>query len=247
MGSPSPAQPLAGITVLEIGHYTTVPLSTRHMGALGAEVIKVEPPEGEATRGWVPVQDGQGYFFTYMNSDKRSVVVDLRTDEGAEHLEALIRRSDVVIENLKPGALARRGFSVERIGQINPRAIYCSVSGFGAHSLYAGRPAYDSVIQAMSGIMDVVVSNEVPVKTGISIADLLGAETALLGVLAALERRDREGTVLHIDLSMQDIAAWLSQQAWNGAGGRTDERCLVLCPDAFVMVECAPDRLHSVP
>src|SRR5690606_32171368 len=181
--------------------------STRHMGALGAEVIKIEPPEGEATRGWLPAHDGQGYFFTYMNSDKRSIVLDLRREADAAHLRELITGADVLMENLKPGALARRGFPAQEIAAINPRLVYCAVSGFGHDSLYAGRPAYDSVIQAMSGVMDIVRSAGVPVKTGISIADLLGAEAALLGVLAALEHREVTGEGQFVDISMQDISA----------------------------------------
>lgn len=226
--------PLAGIRVLEIGHYTTVPLSTRHMGALGADVIKIEPPGGESTRAWEPTRRGQGLFFTYMNSDKRSLVLDLGKDEDAHTLKSLITGSDVLIENLKPGALARRGFSPAEVANLNPRLIYCGVSGFGLESLYAGRPAYDSVIQAMSGLMDVVRTNGQPVKTGISVADLLGAEVALLAVLAALEHRDLTGEGQHIDLSMQDSSAWMTQMAWNGEG--TDiALTLVECSDGYAV------------
>lgn len=238
----NPAQPLSGIRVVEIGHYTTVPLSTRHMGALGAEVIKVEPPEGEATRGWLPAHDGQGYFFTYMNSDKRSICLDLRQEADAAHLRELIAGADVLMENLKPGALARRGFSAQEIASINPRLVYCAVSGFGHDSLYAGRPAYDSVIQAMSGVMDIVRSAGVPVKTGISIADLLGAEAALLGVLAALEHRDRTGEGQFVDISMQDMSAWMTQLAWNG--GVLPALAIVRCSDGYQLAECEAGWLH---
>lgn len=242
-GASDPAQPLAGIRVIEIGHYTTIPLSTRHMGALGAEVIKVEPPEGEATRGWLPAHEGQGYFFTYMNSDKRSIVLDLRQEADAAHLRELIADADVLMENLKPGALARRGFSAEDIADINPRLVYCAVSGFGHDSLYAGRPAYDSVIQAMSGVMDIVRSGGVPVKTGISIADLLGAEAALLGVLAALEHRDRTGEGQFVDISMQDISAWMTQLAWNGAP--MPGLAVIRCSDGFLLAECDAAALRE--
>jgi crotonobetainyl-CoA:carnitine CoA-transferase CaiB-like acyl-CoA transferase len=239
------AQALTGIRIVEIGHYTTVPLSTRMLASLGAEVIKIEPPEGEATRPWPPTQAGQGYFFTYMNSDKRSIMLDLRKDADTAVLRDLIKTADVLIENLKPGALTKRGFSAAEVAALNPRTVLCSVSGFGANSLYAGRPAYDSVIQAMSGLMDRVQVDGVPMKTGISTADLLGAEMAVLAVLAALAHRDRTGRGQYIDLSMQDIAAWLTEPAWNDT---TDLPALAIaaCRNGFVLAECDAHRLDAV-
>ncbi|TCT04367.1 CaiB/BaiF CoA-transferase family protein [Aquabacter spiritensis] len=230
-----PEAPLAGVRVVEIGHYTTAPLATKHLAALGAEVIKIEPPEGEATRAWPPTQDGQGYFFTYMNSDKKSVTLDLGTPAGAASLRALLATADILVENLKPGALAKRGFSPEAVHALNPRLVYCSVSGFGARGLYPGRPAFDTVIQAMSGLMDVVRADGVPMKTGISTSDLLGAQISLLAMLAALEHRDATGQGQWIDLSMQDITAWLTQWAWNGARFGADWR-LEACADGYVML-----------
>ena len=234
---PMPRAALDGLRIVEIGHYTTVPLSTRLLASLGAEVIKVEPPEGEATRDWPPAQRGQGYFFTFMNSDKRSLMLDLCRDADAEILRDLLKTADILIENLKPGALARRGFSAQALASLNPRLIYCSVCGFGAHSLYAGRPAYDTVIQAMSGLMDIVRSDDVPVKTGISSADLMGAEMAILALLAALSYRDRTGKGQYIDLSMQDIAAWMTQTAWNGVDPAGTFSHLIACGDGYVLVE----------
>jgi crotonobetainyl-CoA:carnitine CoA-transferase CaiB-like acyl-CoA transferase len=233
--SGGPDSPLSGTRIVEIGHYTTVPLCTRILASLGAEVIKVEPPEGEATRDWPPTQRGQGYFFTYTNSDKKSLVLDLRRDVDAADLRALVRGADVLIENLKPGALARRGFSAAELAMLNPALIYCSISGFGVESLYAGRPAYDSVVQAMSGIMDVVRSEGVPVKTGISSADLLGAEMGVLAVLAALAYRDRTGAGQVIDLSMQDIAAWLTQTVWDAAVPASPPVRAMACRDGYVV------------
>jgi crotonobetainyl-CoA:carnitine CoA-transferase CaiB-like acyl-CoA transferase len=239
------APALAGIRIVEIGHYTTVPLSTRMLASLGAEVIKIEPPEGEATRPWPPTQVGQGYFFTYMNSDKRSIMLDLRKDADTAILRDLIKAADVLIENLKPGALAKRGFSAAEVAALNPRTVFCSVSGFGADSLYAGRPAYDSVIQAMSGLMDVVQADGVPMKTGISTADLLGAEMAVLAVLAALAHRDRTGRGQYVDLSMQDIAAWLTEPAWNGTKDLS-ALSIAACRDGFVLAQCDADRLAAI-
>jgi crotonobetainyl-CoA:carnitine CoA-transferase CaiB-like acyl-CoA transferase len=241
----TPRSALEGLRIIEIGHYTTVPLSTRLLASLGAEVIKVEPPEGEATRDWPPAQRGQGYFFTYLNSDKRSLMLDLRRDADVDILRDLLKTADILVENLKPGALARRGLSPESLSALNPRLIYCGVSGFGADSIYAGRPAYDTVIQAMSGMMDVVRYGDLPLKTGISSADLMGAEMAIVALLAALSYRERTGKGQSIDLSMQDIAAWMTQTAWNGDKKTQPSSCLVQCSDGFVLAETSEKDLLS--
>jgi crotonobetainyl-CoA:carnitine CoA-transferase CaiB-like acyl-CoA transferase len=231
------AAALLGLRIVEVGHYTTVPLAARMLASLGAEVIKIEPPEGEATRDWPPSQEGQGYFFTYMNSDKLSVTLDIRKTEDADSLWQILKSADVLIENLKPGALARRGFSPAQLAEINPKLIYCSVSGFGVHSLYTGRPAYDTVIQAMSGVMASIRDGEVPVKTGISSADLLGAEFAVVAVLAAVAYRERSGRGQAIDLSMQDIGAWMTQTLWNGSTAGEEAVRIIGCSDCGLLVE----------
>jgi crotonobetainyl-CoA:carnitine CoA-transferase CaiB-like acyl-CoA transferase len=228
--------PLEGLRVLEIGHYTTAPLAARHLANLGADVIKIEPREGEAVRGWPPAKNGTGYFFAFTNADKRSLVLDLETPEGAAVLEDLIARSDILIENLKPGALAKRGFSTEDIARINPRLIYCAVSGFGTDTIYSGRPAYDTVIQAMSGFMDLTRAGDVPVKSGISSADLMGAEMAVVAILAAVEARDQTGLGQAIELSMQDVGCWLTMPLWNGDES-APRPTAVRAADGFVVVE----------
>ncbi len=232
----SDVQPLEGLRVIEIGHYTTAPLGARHLANLGADVIKIEPPEGEAVRNWPPAQNGTGYFFALTNADKRTLVLDLATQEGVEILKQLIARSDVLIENLKPGALAKRGFSIEAMARLNPRLVYCAVSGFGADTIYSGRPAYDTVIQAMSGFMDLTRAGDVPVKSGISSADLMGAEMAVVAILGALEARDRTGLGQAIDLSMQDVGSWLTMPLWNADESALHPRVL-RASDGFVMVE----------
>ena len=210
-------RPLDGIRVIEIGHYTTVPIAARTLASLGAEVIKVEPAEGEAVRRWPPMRNGQGIFFTFQNSDKKSVCLDLETQEGRALLARLIASADILVENLRPGALARRGFSPAELERINPRLVYCSISGFGADSLYPGRAAFDTVIQAMSGLMDVTHVEGMPLKTGPSMADILGAACGFAAMVAALEHRDACGRGQYVDLSMQDIAAWATQTLWNDA------------------------------
>lgn len=211
---------LSGLRVVEIGHYTTAPVSARVLGSLGADVIKVEPPTGEAARGWAPNLRGQSLFYTLSNSDKQAICLDLNNGVDRGRLEKLLASADVLIENLKPQALARKGFDAAALERINPDLVSCAISGFGADSLYPGRPAFDTVIQAMSGLMDQVRCGDIPVKTSISVADVMGAGMASIAVLAALEWRDRGGTGQAIDLSMQDILAWATAVAWNGGADR---------------------------
>ncbi|MBC5762932.1 CaiB/BaiF CoA-transferase family protein [Ramlibacter albus] len=215
-GAPS-ALPLAGLRVIEIGQLTTAPLAARHLASFGAEVIKVEPPGGESARFWAPLRGGTSHFFMVTNGEKRSVTLDLRAPQGLAALKALVRDADVLVENLKPGALAAMGLDADALNVLNPRLVYCAISGFGQRSAYPGRPAVDTVVQAMCGIMDATRCGGVPVKTGISIADIAGGQTGLVAILAALARRDRTGRGAVIDIAMQDIGVWMAQSAWNGA------------------------------
>lgn len=234
--SGAPAAPLSDIRVLEIGQYTTAPLAARHLATLGADVLKIEPPQGESSRFWPPHKNGQGYFFTLSNSDKQSVMIDLGTDSGCRDFEALIREADVFVENTKPGSLERRGFGPRDLAKINPRLIYCAISGFGYSSAYPQRPAFDTVIQAMSGVMDLTQSGSVPVKAGISIADIIGGQFALLAILLALKHRDATGKGAFIDLAMQEACAWSTQFAWND-GAPAREHVVIQCQDGFVAAE----------
>ena len=243
--TPSPscgAPPLAGVRVLELGHFTTAPLAGRYLANLGAEVIKVEPPGGEAMRPWQPQRHGLGAFFIANNTGKRSVILDLKSSAGLRATESLVRSADVLIENLKPGALQRLGLSFERMQALNPGIVYCAVSGFGVDSVYPGRPAYDMVIQAMSGAMDRTRAGEQPVKTGMSGADVMGANFAVGAVVAALLHRARTGEGQLIDVAMQDVAAWGIQLAWNGAVPVRHRSAVRACADGHVVVAPpAPD------
>lgn len=213
----TPAQALQSLRVIEIGQLTTAPLAARHLASLGADVIKVEPPEGESARAWAPMRNGVSHFFVASNGEKRSVALNMQDASDSAYLTELIKDADVLVENMKPGALDRLGFGYEQLRAINPRLIYCAISGFGIDSVYPGRAAVDTVIQAMSGMMDATRSDNTPVKTGISAADITGGQTGLLLILAALTWRERTGQGAAIDVSMQDVGAWMTQQLWNGA------------------------------
>jgi crotonobetainyl-CoA:carnitine CoA-transferase CaiB-like acyl-CoA transferase len=231
-GGPRPA--LHGLRVLEMGNYTTAPLAARQLGALGADVVKLEPRNGELSRASPPHREGQSYFCTLSNSDKRSVVIDLSSEADRALFRQMLSRSDVFVENMKPGALARFGFGVADIAQRHPALVYCSVSGFGTDTPLAGRPAMDATIQGMAGVMDLTRNDDVPYKVGVSICDILGGEFALLAVLAGLEFRARTGKGTFIDLSMQELSAWLTQLHWNGTKHDVPA-VLVACRDGHVL------------
>ena len=241
----NPALPLAGLRVLEIGQYTTAPLVGRQLGALGAEVFKIEPPGGEGSRGWPPTQGNQGYFFAFSNSDKKSLEMDLRNADHRESFIALLKTADVLVENLKPGALARLGFGPSELTAINPRLIYCGISGFGASSSYPGRPAFDTVVQAMSGFMDLTRANGIPMKAGISAADIVGGGFGLLAILAALELRDQTGRGQMLDISMQDAAVSATASLWHGKP-RAEQIFFVRCVDGYACVETVEPLVDTV-
>ncbi|GAB3093020.1 hypothetical protein GCM10027287_39810 [Bordetella muralis] len=200
--------PLAGLRVIEIGQYTTAPLAAKHLAALGAEVLKVEPLEGEASRAWTPAIDGTSFFFALNNTDKTPIALNLKDVADRDHFAALVAEADVLIENLRPGALAKLGFGREALSRLNGRLVYCSISGFGIRSAYPARPAFDTVIQAMGGIMDRTrtIENDFPVKTGVSASDILGGQVALFAVILALVQRQDRGQF--VEVAMQDVAAW---------------------------------------
>jgi len=235
----TPSPPLAGVRVIEIGQFTTAPLAGKALASLGAEVIKIEPPGGDAARQWSPHRHGLSYFFVLSNSDKRSIELDLASEDGRRDFCNLIGTSDVLLENMKAGSLARLGFPPEELATLNPDLIYCPISGFGHEGVYAGRPAFDTVVQAMSGLMDMTHVDGIPIKCGPSICDVSGGQVALVACLAALLWRQRTGSATTFDLSMQDIGAYLTQTGWNGdvkPFGQT-----LRCSDGYVYVETLDD------
>ena len=228
------ALPFAGLRVIELGQFTTAPLVARHLGALGAEVIKVESPSGDASRPWNPQRDGQSFFFTLSNSDKRSVCLDLRKAADLAQFRSLVAAADVFVENLKPGSLARLGLAPADLAALNPRLVYCAISGFGADSAYPGRPAFDTVCQAMSGMMDLIRYAGEPQKAGISLADVLAGLFGLIGTNAALFARDATGAGAQLDIAMQDAAAWMTQ--WRPAAGAAGATTRMLrCSDGYAV------------
>jgi crotonobetainyl-CoA:carnitine CoA-transferase CaiB-like acyl-CoA transferase len=189
------------------------PFGMRFLGDLGAEVIKVEVPgTGDMTRKFAgPSVKGESGYFLAINRNKKSVTLNLRSEKAKEILKALVKKSDVVCENFRPGTTKKMGLDYEVLKGINPRIIYCAVSGFGQTGPYRDRPAFDYIIQAVGGVMSVVGEpGRPPVHTGFPIADLDGGVFAALGILAALYGREKTGVGQFIDLSMLDmiISLW---------------------------------------
>jgi crotonobetainyl-CoA:carnitine CoA-transferase CaiB-like acyl-CoA transferase len=229
---------LQGVRVVEIGMNTVAPLAGRQLGALGADVIKVEPPTGDTNRHNAPLRgDGISYGFMMSNTDKRGVVLDLQQEEDRERLFDLLATADAVIENLKPGSLDRLGVGADAVLKRLPHLAYCSVNGFGFDTVYPNRPALDTVVQAMSGAMDANEAGGMPTKAGLSISDQIGGQLGLVAILAALFQRARGDATGHIDLAMQDGSVWSTAMRWNGAPQPRERFAVVAAADGYVIVE----------
>ena len=197
---------LDGIRVLDLSRVMSGPFCTAMLADLGAEVIKVEMPEvGDDSRHFGPYRDGESAYFMLLNRGKKSVTLNLKSDRGREILEALVGSSDVVIENFRPGVADRLGIGYAALEPLNPGLVYASISGFGQDGPLAGRPAYDLVVQAMSGLMDVTGQRDgPPTAIGESMADVCAGMFAAWGISTALFARERTGKGRHLDIAMLD-------------------------------------------
>ena len=206
------APPLAGIRVVEIGNYMAGPYCGMQLADLGADVVKVEHPKaGDLARLLEPLASGESGNFARLNRDKRSLAIDLKRDEGREVFKRLAARSDVVVENLRPGTMDDLGLSPAALVQANPRLVYVAVTGWGLDGPYADRPALDIIVQGQSGLMSITgEENGAPVKVGVSIADLTAALYATIATLAALRARERDGRGQLVDISMFESAVSLA-------------------------------------
>lgn len=218
-------KPLAGLRVLELARILAGPWIGQTLADLGADVVKVERPgTGDDTRTWGPpfvaAQDGgdlSAAYFHACNRGKRSIAVDFETAEGQEIVKRLARHADVLIENFKVGGLKKYGLDYESLKAINPKLIYCSVTGFGQNGPYAERAGYDFMIQAMGGIMDLTGAPDgEPQKIGVAFADIFTGVYGVIGIQAALRQRDLTGDGAHIDMALLDTqVSVLANQAMN--------------------------------
>ncbi|KHK89461.1 CaiB/BaiF CoA transferase family protein [Novosphingobium malaysiense] len=198
--------PLAGVRVLDFTRVLAGPAASLALADLGAEVFKIEPPgTGDETRTFPPMRDGESHYYLAINRGKRSIVVDLKSEEGIALVKDLAAKCDVLVENYRPGVMDRLGLGYETMKAINPRLIYCSISGYGQTGPLKDRPSFDIVLQAMSGALSMNGEPDgLPMKLGIPLGDLVGGINGPIGILSALYERERTGVGRHIDVSLMD-------------------------------------------
>ncbi len=223
----SPAMPLSGVRVLDLSRILAGPWAAQTLADLGAEVIKVEHPAGDDTRGWGPPfmadpssdERGDAAYFFAANRGKKSITIDFTKPEGAALVRGIAEKSDVLLENFKVGGLKKYGLDYAAMAALNPRLVYCSITGFGQTGPDATRPGYDFLIQAMGGLMSITGERDGrpgggPQKVGVAITDVMTGLYATIGIMGALRSRDSSGRGQHLDLALMDVQiAALANQA----------------------------------
>lgn len=219
------ALPLHGLKVVAIEQAVAAPFCTARLADAGAEVVKIERPEGDFARGYDKAARGQSSYFVWLNRGKSSCVLDLASAEGKAELEKLIAGSDVVVQNLRLGAMERLGFGPERLARDYPRLITCSISGYGESGPMANRKAYDLLIQAESGLCSITGGPAEPSRVGVSIVDIATGATAYSAILEALIRRSVSGKGAIVSVSMFDVMAeWLTVPLLHHEAGDSPKR-----------------------
>ncbi len=218
-------RPLEGIKVVALEQAVAAPFASARLADAGARVVKVERPEGDFARGYDDVASGQSSYFLWLNRGKETLTLDLASPAGRATLDAELVDADVLLQNLKPGALAKLGFAIEHLRAAYPRLITCSISGFGEEGPLANRKAYDLLIQAESGLCSITGGPSEPARVGISIVDIATGATAHAAILEALIRRGITGQGAEISVSMFDVLAeWLTVPLLNHEGGKSPKR-----------------------
>lgn len=217
--------PLEGLTVIAVEQAVAAPFCSSRLADAGAHVIKVERPEGDFARGYDAAAKGQSSYFVWLNRGKDSKVIDLAQSEGRHELEKLIASADVLIQNLKPGAMDKLGFALKRLRADYPKLICCTISGYGDDGPYAQRKAYDLLIQAECGLASITGGPDGPSRVGLSIVDVATGATAHAAILEALIGRGISGNGADIRISMFDVMAdWLAAPLLNSEAGNPPQR-----------------------
>ncbi len=221
--------PLAGVRVLDLTRVLAGPFCAMLLGDMGAEVVKIEEPgKGDDTRSWPPFVGGEATYFMSVNRSKKSVTLNLKAPEGRRIMATLVRKSDVLLENFRPGTMVKLGLGYGALAKLNPKLVYCSISGFGESGPEAHRAGYDLIVQGESGLMDITgFADGPPVKVGTSIADLVAGMSAAHGVTLALLARAKTRRGQKVEIAMLDaLAALLTYQAgiYFGTGQRPTRR-----------------------
>src|SRR5204862_5565833 len=257
---PGADQPLKGLRVLDLTRVLAGPYCAMLLGDMGAEVIKIEEPgKGDDTRGWPPFAGGESTYFMSVNRNKKSVTLNLKASEGRDLLKRLAKKSDVLLENFRTGTMEKLGLGYATLSKLNPKLIYCAMSGFGESGPESHRGGYDLIVQAESGVMDLTgFADGPPVKVGNSIADLVAGMSAAHGVVLALLARTRTRRGQKVEIAMLDVmAALLTYQAgiYFGTGARPARRGnahpsivpyeVFRAADAFVVLGVANNSLWN--
>ena len=221
--------PLEGIKVLELSRTLAGPFCSMQLADMGAEVLKVEQPGlGDETRSYIPPEiNGESTYFMSLNKNKKAITLNLKTEEGQRIVKKLVAESDVLIENFRNGTMEKFGLGYDVLKEINPRLVYCAVSGFGRTGPMKDEPAYDLLMQGFGGLMSVTgVPGQAPVKVGFSIVDLATGLYASLGVVLALLSREKTGKGQYVESSLLDTVVSLSNYLGQGvlANGKAPGR-----------------------
>lgn len=224
--------PLKGVRVLDLSRVLAGPFCSMNLSDLGADVIKVEMPKrGDDTRAYPPFINGVSSYYLSLNRGKKSITLDLKTEEGVKIVHELASKCDIVLENFRPGVTSRLNVDYETLKKINPKIIYCSISSFGQTGPYAQWPGYDLIIQGMSGLMGITgEKGGGPMRIGVAIEDINAGLYAVISILAALRVRDNLGVGQYIDLSMMDAGvSWMTYVAGNyfATGNVPDRKSVV--------------------
>ncbi len=222
----SGAGPLEGLLVVALEQAVAAPFATRQLADLGARVIKIERAgAGDFARGYDTSVLGQASYFVWLNRGKESVELDVKSDDGRAAMAALLARADVFVQNLAPGAAERLGLGADGLLARHPRLICCSVSGYGPDGPYAGKKAYDLLVQCEAGLLSVTGTPEAPCKAGISVADIAAGMYAYTGVLTALYERERTGRGSSFEVSLLDaLGEWMTQPYYYTVYGQAEVR-----------------------
>ena len=217
--------PLSGLLVVSVEQAVAAPTCTCRLADAGARVIKIERLEGDFARSYDGLVHGESAYFVWLNRGKQSAVLDLGKAEDKALLEAMLAKADVFVQNLKPGAIAKLGFAIQRLRKDYPRLICCSISGYGESGPYAQRKAYDMLIQAESGLASITGGPEAPARAGVSVCDIAAGMNAYEAILEALLARARSGEGAAISISMFDaMADWMAVPLLQHEGGDTPKR-----------------------
>jgi crotonobetainyl-CoA:carnitine CoA-transferase CaiB-like acyl-CoA transferase len=210
-------KPLAGLRVVTLEHAVAAPLCSRHLADLGADVIKVERPQGgDLARSYDTVVNGQSAYFVWANRGKRSIVLDLALPDDRLTLQHLLSTADVFVHNLGPGAVTRLGFGSDDLARLNPSLVNCGISGYGPDGPYSERKAFDLLIQGEAGLLSITGEPDAPAKVGISVADMCSALYALSSILAALHQRAAVNCGSVIDITLLDcLSEWMMVPAYH--------------------------------